>query len=274
LGVARGSLTEPQDKIKTQANMRLFGAAQGLGFLLGPALGALLQEISLRAPIWLAFAICLVMIPLLIKQTTLPKSFRNEDSLVQKFRSVLAHRDLAYLSGSYFFIYLSFAFLFISFPLFLKDSYGYGAKESAIYFSILSVSAVIGQILILPKVQKNFSSQLILWITLFLLPFEIKFLGTAYTGLITALILTMTSIGLFMALPTLMAEIGLRSSDQQKNFIAAFTESLSGLARLGGTALSGIVIERAGVTKAFDASAGIAVLALAILYLANKLHKR
>jgi len=275
LGVVRGSLTIPNDKISTQKNMRLFGAAQGMGFLLGPALGALLQAISLRAPIWAAFGICLVTIPFLILQTDLPQGFATvKISFMTKLKKVLAHKELASLSITYFFIYLSFAFLFISFPLFLKQAYAYGARESAIFFSILSVSAVVGQILLLPRLQKRLSNNVILWGALISLAFEIKFLSEPLTGPLTAVILVFTSISLFMALPTLMTEIGLKSNEEEKNFIAAYTESLAGLARFGGTAISGVVIERWSVGRAFDASAGIVVLALVNLYLASKLHQR
>ncbi|MGZ3772817.1 MAG: MFS transporter [Pseudobdellovibrionaceae bacterium] len=275
LGVVRGSLTLTEDKAETQKNMRLFGAAQGLGFLFGPMLGALMQGISLRAPIWAAFIISALMVPFLLKTKKFSRTIQSQQSsFTTKVKKIASNKELSSLAGTYFFIYLAFAFLFISFPLFLKDAYNYGAKESAIYFSILAISAVIGQILLLPVLQKKYSNALILLISLLVLPLEIKILSLPFSGVTTGAILSVTSICLFIALTSLMTEIGFKSTDDEKNLVAASTESLSGLARLGGTAISGFVIEKWNIYKAFDTSASIILLALVTFYLANKLHKR
>src|SRR5215210_2118908 len=50
-------VTEPKDRARAYG---LIGAAFGLGFILGPAMGGLLSRISYTAPIWAAAAITLV----------------------------------------------------------------------------------------------------------------------------------------------------------------------------------------------------------------------
>lgn len=50
-------ISNPQEKA---ANFGLIGAAFGIGFVLGPALGGLAAELSVTAPFWIAASLCVV----------------------------------------------------------------------------------------------------------------------------------------------------------------------------------------------------------------------
>ncbi len=267
LGVARGALTHPMDKESTQKNMRLFGAAQGLGVLLGPIIGAIFQVISLNAPIWVAFFVNAMVTIALYKQKDLPKQVPAENmTIANKFRKISRNRKLLIYSATYFFIYLAFAFLFISFPLFVKQIYNYGPKESTIYFSILSLCAALTQIVLLPLVQKKVSNQWLLKLLMLSFSFGIIWLAVPSTGIQTGVVLALVSCVLFLAIPVVMTEIGVQSQEDEKQFVAGFTESLSGFARLGGTALSGALIQNLAVSSAFHTSAIMAFIGFLTLF--------
>lgn len=76
-------ISSPQEKA---ANFGLIGAAFGIGFVLGPALGGLAAELSVTAPFWIAASLCAVNA--LFGYVVLP------ESLPQQKRRAFGKRDL------------------------------------------------------------------------------------------------------------------------------------------------------------------------------------
>ena len=58
--VATAYVTDISERDKRSANIGLIGAAFGVGFILGPVLGGLASLIDLRAPLWIAAALCAI----------------------------------------------------------------------------------------------------------------------------------------------------------------------------------------------------------------------
>jgi len=94
-------------------NFGLIGAAFGLGFVLGPALGGLLATWGLRAPFYAAAVLCLLncLFGLLLLPESLPKSSRRafdwkRANPLGSLRFLMQHKEIGGLAISFFLIYL------------------------------------------------------------------------------------------------------------------------------------------------------------------------
>ena len=101
------------DEASKAKNFGLIGAAFGLGFVLGPALGALLSTWGIRAPFYAAAGLCLLNC--LYGYFLLPESLSKENRRPFEWKKanpfgslkfLFQHPELGALAGSFFLIYL------------------------------------------------------------------------------------------------------------------------------------------------------------------------
>jgi len=101
------------DETTRAKNFGLIGAAFGLGFVLGPALGGLLAVWGLRAPFYAAAVLCLLnfLFGLLMLPESLPVSSRRafdwrRANPLGSLRFLMEHKEIGGLAVSFFLIYL------------------------------------------------------------------------------------------------------------------------------------------------------------------------
>jgi DHA1 family tetracycline resistance protein-like MFS transporter len=147
-------VTEPKDRARAYG---LIGAAFGLGFILGPAMGGLLSKISYTAPIWAAAAITLaatvlawIWLPETVRRTSAGSEmpFRYLGDLLQRpgVRRVLVI-DFVY--------WFSFAIFQTTFALFAARRFGFDAPQTGYLFAGFGVlGAVIQGVFIRPVVRR------------------------------------------------------------------------------------------------------------------------
>ncbi|SEV96346.1 MFS transporter, DHA1 family, tetracycline resistance protein [Chitinophaga sp. YR573] len=101
------------DETSKAKNFGMIGAAFGLGFVLGPALGALLATWGIRAPFYAAAALCLLNC--LYGYFLLPESLSKENRRAFDWKRanpfgslkfLTQHREIGGLAASFFLIYL------------------------------------------------------------------------------------------------------------------------------------------------------------------------
>jgi DHA1 family tetracycline resistance protein-like MFS transporter len=101
------------DEISKAKNFGMIGAAFGLGFVLGPALGALLATWGIRAPFYAAAALCLLNC--LYGYFLLPESLSKETRRAFDWKRanpfgslkfLTRHKEIGGLAASFFLIYL------------------------------------------------------------------------------------------------------------------------------------------------------------------------
>jgi DHA1 family tetracycline resistance protein-like MFS transporter len=149
-----GDVTEPKDRARA---FGLIGAAFGLGFILGPAMGGLLSRISYTAPIWAAAGITLVAaimawawLPETVRKTTAGSGmpFANLGRMMRRpgLRRVLVID---------FFYWFSFAIFQTTFALFADRRFGFDAAQTGYFFAGFGVlGAVVQGVFIRPIVHR------------------------------------------------------------------------------------------------------------------------
>lgn len=134
------------------ANFGMIGAAFGLGFILGPALGGVLGDVGLRVPFMVAGA--LTLLNALYGWFVLPESLAPQNRRafswgrsnpigalmhLQKYPMVLG------LAGTYFLIYLAHQVLPSTWVLYTSYRYNWSVSQTGLSLAIVGLMAAIVQ---------------------------------------------------------------------------------------------------------------------------------
>src|SRR5450755_4254568 len=157
-GAYISDVTPPE---KRAASFGLIGAAFGVGFVLGPALGGLLGAISPRLPFWASafMALANVCWGLFVLPESLPKekrvafSWKNANPL-GALKLLRSHPMLAGLAGSYFLVNLAHVVFPSTTVLYMHYRYGWDTRAVGILLAGVGISSLIVQgFLVKPAVR-------------------------------------------------------------------------------------------------------------------------
>lgn len=146
---------------KRAARYGMLGAAFGLGFVVGPALGGLLGHIDLRLPFWVAAGLSLAnaLYGLIILPESLPPALRRPFSLrsanvVGSVRLLRSHPELAGLALVLFTMALAHEALPSLFVLYTDQRYGWSAATVGLALSAIGVgSSLVSMLLVRPAAR-------------------------------------------------------------------------------------------------------------------------
>lgn len=133
---------------KRAARFGMLGAAFGLGFVVGPAVGGLLGNVSLRLPFWAAAALSLANAAygVFVLPESLPKEKRANVGFAKAnpFGSLeLLYKTpgLLVLAGASFLYFLAHESLPSVFVLYTKYRYGWGERTTGIALAIVGLTS-------------------------------------------------------------------------------------------------------------------------------------
>jgi MFS transporter, DHA1 family, tetracycline resistance protein len=157
-GAYISDVTPPE---KRAASFGIIGAAFGVGFILGPALGGLLGAISPRLPFWASAFMALanvcwglfVLPESLPKEKRVPFAWKNANPL-GALKLLRSHPMLSGLAVSYFLISLAHNVLPSTTVLYMHFRYGWDTRAVGIVLAGVGISSLIVQgFLVKPAVR-------------------------------------------------------------------------------------------------------------------------
>ncbi len=138
----------------------LLGAAAGLAFILGPAIGGTLSTLfGYGVPSFLASALAFTNLVSAYFLLPEPLSFNIKKTVVS-FRALLAvlrKRKVALLLAIYFLFFVSFVFMQASLSPWLQAVFGFGSFETGLVFFFVGGISVFTQAVLLPTLSKKYS---------------------------------------------------------------------------------------------------------------------
>lgn len=168
ISIAQAYMADITDKESRAKGMGLLGAAFGLGFILGPAVGGVLSNFGFAAPAFVAAVMAgLTSLATIffLKETVNTKkasrSHKTELSLAGVLE-ILKIEPLGLLVVIFFLISLSFSGLQATFALWAQESFGYGPSEIGWIFAMIGVIGIITQVLLLPRLIKRLGERKLL----------------------------------------------------------------------------------------------------------------
>ncbi len=150
--VAAAYIADVTPPEKRAAGFGMVGAAWGLGFVLGPALGGVLGGIDTRLPFWVAAALTLLnaMYGLFVLPESLPREHRvpfewRRANPIGSLDLLRSHAGLVRLAGVYFLYWLAHQVLPSVFVLYTGYRYGWSARTVGLALAVVGVCNVVVQ---------------------------------------------------------------------------------------------------------------------------------
>lgn len=264
--VAQAYIADITPPEKRAGNLGLIGAAFGLGFIFGPALGGILAPISPEAPGLAAAVLCFGngVLALFLLPESLTDEERAQRALGRtpvRWRDfVLALRDPAtarILLLSFLFT-VAFAAMQPTFPLFGAARFGLAERNVGYLFAFLGmVSATVQGVLVRRLVPVVGEARLI---RLSGLPFIAGLLTIAYAPSVGVVLwgLALLALGFGGTLPSIVGLLSRVAPAELQGSVLGIGQSIGSLARIIGPFLAGVVYDSWGMAWPYIGGAWVA----------------
>jgi predicted MFS family arabinose efflux permease len=229
--------------------MGLIGAAFGMGFIFGPAIGGILSRWGYAVPAYasaaLAFAAAAFAF-LRLRESLAPEaraasSVRRESRTT--YREALARPVVGTVLGLFFVATLCFSGMEAILALFSERFYGWGPHEIGYLFAYVGVVAASMQMGIVGSLARRFGERALVRAGFVLM-------GAAFVaaGLVPALALFLVAMGAIavasgLLTPSLSGLISIATAPDEQGGILGIYQSLGSLARAVGPFLGGLVFD-------------------------------
>ncbi len=238
--------TTPENRTK---GMGLIGAAFGMGFIFGPALGGVLSRWGFAVPAYASAALALTaaVFAFFRLPESLPPEVRAETAArrrpVATLREALARPVVGTVLGLFFTATICFAGMEAILALFSQRYFGWGPHQIGYLFAYVGVVAAVMQAGIVGRLVRRFGERALVRAGLGLM--GLAFVGA---GLVPPLALFLLAMGMIavasgMLSPSLSGLISLATPADEQGGILGIYQSLGSLARAVGPFLGGLVFD-------------------------------
>jgi MFS transporter, DHA1 family, tetracycline resistance protein len=255
-------ITTPENRAK---GMGMVGAAFGLGFIFGPAIGGFMSGYGYAAPGFFASAISLANF--VAAWFLLPETLKPEHRAIERvgrldaLRAALARPHLPLLLLIGFLVVAAFSGFENTFALFAERRFGFHASTIGYVFAFIGVVLVIVQGFLVGKTVKALGEHHVVPISLAIV--AVGLLMTPATRSVAALLVAnaVLAVGMGFNNPTLLALISRHTAPEDQGGMLGVTQSLNSLARILGPMWAGFAFDRFGVSSPCWSSSAVMAVA-------------
>lgn len=236
-------VTPPKDRAK---NLGLIGAAFGLGFIAGPALGGVLAQYNLMLPAYFAGALALTsaVVGYFVLPESLPKEKRRRTSVadlnpIGQVTAALNRSELRSLLLAAFGLNFAISALQSNFSVFTLTRFGLGPGGNAVFFTMLGVISVVMQGVVLRRISHRFTERGMGSTGLVLL--TLAFAGLAFVPAVWMLfpIMVLIGVGSSLANVSITGWISRSVSPLEQGKILGVTQAFISVTRIFGPVWAG-----------------------------------
>ncbi len=266
-------VTPPEGRAR---GMGLVGAAIGLGFVVGPALGGALAPLSATLPFWVAMGVALanaLLVLALLPETRQPRAAEAEalparggvSALLVGWQRTLRQPAIARLVAINLLFTLAFTAMEAVFPLFSQRVFGWTAEQNGYIFTYVGVVIVIMQGGLVGRLVHYVGEHRLLRAGLALLAAGLALLPWSRQLATLLVALGVLSVGEGAVTPTSSALLSFASAAEAQGETLGLAQGVGGLGRILGPLLAGILFTL-GTGTPFLAGAGLLAAALVIAW--------
>jgi DHA1 family tetracycline resistance protein-like MFS transporter len=258
-------ITEPQDRAKAYG---LLGAAFGMGFILGPALGGVFGLISYTAPIWVAAALSLAatIIAWLWLPETVHRGKAAERSALRVLPELLARPGLRVLLSANLLYWIAFAIYQTTFALFGEMRFHFDLAETGYFLAGFGAIGVVIQVTMIGPIVKRISERWVLIIGLFCGAFGMAAATWTTSVWVFALTLVPAAFGVGLCNPSLLSLISRAATADEQGRVQGAASALSSLGRTIGPVWGNGALERFSEATAYESAALVLIVAAVFAY--------
>jgi DHA1 family tetracycline resistance protein-like MFS transporter len=271
-----GDISTPQERAKY---LGLFGAAAGLGFIVGPVLGGFASQLSYAAPVYIAAAIFAASV--VWGYFNLPESLSQEHRTAhtglaglipfKQLRHVFAIPQLRWLLLVTFFFAFPFAMFASITAVLLKDDLGWSPVNIGLVYFVVGVGDIFMQGILIGRLLPIFGEVkltiggLACEMLTYLLIGAIAFVPSAlllWGGIVCYIV------GSGLLEPSLGALVSRAAGPRQQGVVQGGSQSIQSLARMLGPLGGGLLYAQIGHASPYWSGAVIVGLAILATFLA------
>ncbi len=291
ISAAQAYIADVTTKENRAKGMALFGAAFGLGFVLGPAIGGITSKYGVHVPFFIAAVLSLIAATAVY--LVLPESRRLRTDLsdeepvgrIAELLGSLREPKFGTISLTYFLLVTAFSIMTYAFVLYTAFSFKYNAEQNGYLFALVGLTAVFGQGVLFGPLVKRFGETwlaafgcLLMAVTFILIPF----VSPAFAGLAGLLaVCIMLAFANSLASPSLASLASKITHEHRQGSALGILQSGASLARAIGPTIGGVLlnnsinqIDNSTLYRTFFAAAAIMFVAFLIAVYSVKLIGR
>ncbi|PYV10190.1 MAG: tetracycline resistance MFS efflux pump [Acidobacteria bacterium] len=258
-------VTRPEERAR---GMGLIGAAFGLGFILGPAIGGLLSPYGYDKPALLASAMAATN--LVFAYFKLPESLtdearrraRSRPLVLAMLRGALSQPRVALLLVLFFFVTFAFSNMEATFGLLNEHRYGLSARQTAYLFTYIGVLISVIQGVLVGRVVKRLGEGLCISLGTLMMVFGLSLMPAAPNVAVYCGILALIAFGTGINNPSITSLLSRSTSIDEQGGILGLAQSVGSLGRILGPMWGGFTF---GLDMRWPFLTGGAFMALAFL---------
>jgi multidrug resistance protein len=257
-------ITTPENRAK---GMGMVGAAFGLGFIFGPALGGVLTHLGPATPMWFASALCAVNLAaafFLLPESRHAGDTRPTVGRWEALRRATADRRLILLLALYFIVTAAFSGFEATFALFSERRFGFTMATIGYLFAFIGLVLALVQGLLVGRVVKRVGEARLIPIAISVIGLGIGLVPFAWS--VPALLGAVGTLAIGMGFngPALSSMVSRLTHADDQGGMLGLASSLASLGRVVGPAWGGYLFDHLGMTTPYLSAAAIMFVAVGV----------
>jgi predicted MFS family arabinose efflux permease len=241
--------------------MGLVGAAFGLGFIFGPAIGGFLSHWGYQAPSFFASALSMAnfvaacfLLPESRPRPQEPSPHRTRFDLL---RYAVTRPALPQLMLIYFMVVTAFASFETTFALYSERRFSFSAATIGYVFAFVGVVLSAVQGFAVGRVVPRVGERRVVPIAILVLATGLALVPLASSVAMLVAACGLLAVGMGFHSPTIMSLISRRAHEDTQGGVLGLSQSLASLARVVGPAWGGWLYDRYGMVTPYVSAAGL-----------------
>ncbi len=263
ISTAQAYIADVSDEKNRAKNFGLIGAAFGLGFIIGPAVGGFLSRFGYHVPAFFAAGLSLLTIVLTYFMLPEPerKSSARREFSVKALKRAFAHPTVGILLTMVFTFGLAFAMFQTSFALFASARFGFDVQQTALVLTYVGILSVIMQLVVVKRVVKRLGENRSIVVTLSALALGLVLMAAVQNPLALIVVMPVLSFGGGVTTPVLTSLISKSVDRTEVGGMLGISTSADSLSRVIAPILGNALL---GFGSALPALVGAAILLIPI----------
>ena len=257
-------ITTPENRAR---GMGMVGAAFGLGFIFGPAIGGVLTHLGPSAPMWVSSALCFgnfVAAWLLLPESRPTSEARKALGRMDMFRKSLATPNLLLLLALYFIIYASFSSFEATFALFSERRFGFTAANIGYLFAFVGCVLALVQGVFVGRVVRVVGERRLIPLALAVIALGLAMVPLSHSIPLLLVALAALAAGMGFNSPAMSAMVSRLANSDDQGGMLGLAQSLASLGRIVGPAWGGFLFDRFGPSTPYLSAATIMAMAFGV----------
>ena len=254
-------ITTPENRAR---GMGLVGAAFGLGFIFGPAIGGLLSRFSPETPMWCAAALCFanfVAAWFLLPESRVVNAATRTLGRMEAFRLAMGQPTLLVILALYFIVTMAFSAFEATFALFTEARFGFTAASIGLLFAFIGAIIAVIQGVLIGRVVKRLGERRVIPAAIAAIAVSIGLLPFVWNVPTLLIALGLLAMGMGFNNPSLSSMVSKLSHEDDQGGTLGLASSLASLGRVVGPAWGGYFYDAYGITTPYLSAAGLMFVA-------------